>query len=168
MQECGISLGDASGYRAARDPVPSGAASVPDRAQGVRKVPSQAEIESAQRTLGGTHKAVLSLLALLALNLFLGDFDEPSPPPDPQATTAAVGLALAAILLRRFASSPIIRPSSAVFLSVGALVSAAGLGVLGTLLALETGSAETGLLFTLAGFIFALRIPRPLGVPGAG
>ncbi|MDE0886313.1 MAG: hypothetical protein OSB70_12370 [Myxococcota bacterium] len=129
---------------------------------------TEAEIESAQRTLRGMHKAVLSLLTLLALNLFLGEFDEPSPPPDPQATTAAVGLALAAILLRRFASSPTIRPSSAVFLSVGALFSAAALGVLGTLLALESGSAETGLLFTLAGLIFALRVPRPFGARGPG
>ena len=124
---------------------------------------TETEIERGRRILRGTHRSVLFLLALSASILFLGTFDAPSPPPDPSATSAAIALALAAIILRRFASSSVIRVRNAFFLSLGALVSAAGLGILGALLAFETGSADTGLLFTLAGLIFALRSPRPFG-----
>lgn len=119
----------------------------------------EAPAPDAARGLQITHRGVLILLALTGTGLLLGDFDAPPPAPDPGVTTAGIGLALAAIALRRFASSPALAPTTAVFLSLGALVSAAGLGLLGVLIALQTDSRETGLFFTLAGLIFALRRP---------
>jgi hypothetical protein len=126
---------------------------------------SEAPAPDAARGLQITHRCVLILLALTGTGLLLGDFDAPPPAPDPGATTAGIGLALAAIALRRFASSPALAPTTAVFLSLGALVSAAGLGLLGVLIALQTDSRETGLFFTLAGLIFALRRPAPATPP---
>ena len=79
----------------------------------------------------------------------------------PDHESAAVALALVAIVLRRFAASPVARPGTARFLALGSLLASAGLGLLGAGLAFETGARETGLLFTLAGLIFALRVPRP-------
>ena len=117
------------------------------------------EAPDAERALQVTHRGVLILLVLMGSGLLLGDFDAPPPAPDPGVTTAGIGLALAAIALRRFASAPTLAPTMAVFLSLGALVSAAGLGLLGVLIALQTDSRETGLFFTLAGLIFALRRP---------
>ncbi len=50
-------------------------------------------------------------------------------------------------------------------LLVVSLLGAASLGVLGTVEALLHGGTQTGLLFTLAGLIFALRGPGQLGQP---
>jgi hypothetical protein len=115
--------------------------------------------------LRNAHRGVLALLVACGVAIGWADLPAPPPAPDPWTTTAGVGLALAAIVLRRFASSPIVRPSSATFLALGALFSSAGLGLLGARIAFQTDSDETGLLFTLAGLIFALRVPRPAAPP---
>ena len=116
--------------------------------------------------LVNARRGVLVLLLTVGAVLLFGDFDAPAPARDPEATTAGIALALAAIALRRIASSPTLRPKTAAFLALGALVSAAGLGPLGLGVALQTDSREAGLLFTLAGLIFALRAPSPAAPPG--
>lgn len=110
--------------------------------------------------LPGARRGVLALLAAAGLAIAFGDFQTEPPPPDPLATTFAVSLALGAIVLRRFASSPMINPGTAGLLAGASLACAGGLGLLGLGVALAKDSSETGLLFTLAGLIFALR-PAP-------
>ena len=111
--------------------------------------------------LRNTHRGVLLLLVICGFAIGVAGEAGPSTPPHPWATTAAVGLALVAIVLRRFASSPVASQETTTRLAVGALVASGGLGLLGTAIAFQAGSREAGLLFTLAGLIFALRVPRP-------
>jgi hypothetical protein len=106
------------------------------------------------------------LLAAAGGAIALADLNAPAPDPEPHTTGAGLALALAAILLRRFASSAAIRPEKALWLAVSSLIAAGCLGLLGGYVAVQTGSSETGLLLTLAGFIFALRVPRPVSPHG--
>ena len=110
--------------------------------------------------LPGARRAVLALLAATGLAIAFGGFQTEPPPPDPLATTLAVSLALGAIVLRRFASSAVISAGTAGRLAAASLACAGGLGLLGLGVAFAKDSSETGLLFALAGFIFALR-PAP-------
>jgi hypothetical protein len=122
----------------------------------------KSEAPAAGHVLRNTHRSVLILLAAAGGAIALGDLDAPAPDPEPHTTGAGLALALAAILLRRFASSATIHPGKALWLALASLIAAGCLGLLGGYVALQTGSSETGLLFTLAGFIFALRVPRPV------
>jgi len=125
-------------------------------------MPLQSESPMGEHILRNAHRIVLSLLVAVGGAIALGDLNAPTPDPEPKTTAAGLALALAAILLRRFASSAGIRPEKALWLALASLVSAGGLGLLGGYVALQTDSSETGLLLTLAGFIFALRVPRPV------
>jgi hypothetical protein len=106
-----------------------------------------------------THRSVLVLLALCALMIFARGFGGEEPPPDRLITVWAVGLALVGILLRRAGTSPQIQPRTALMFGLAGLVSSAALGLLGAYLAWTQGAAQTGLVYTLAGGIFALRAP---------
>ena len=124
-------------------------------------MPSEPSPSDPLPVLRNTHRGVLLLLGVCGVAIGVAGGSGPTPPPNPWTTTAAVGLALVAIVSRRFASSPVASPATTTFLAVGALLASAGLGLLGAAIAFQTGSRETGLLFTLAGLIFALRVPRP-------
>ena len=141
--------------------------SVPAYVPGSQTMSLESQTEFSLRALRNTHRGVLILLGSMAALILLNDFGGQPPPPDPYGTSAAIALALVSIVLRRFASSSAVRPSTAISLALGALFAAAGLGLLGAYEALQSESSETGLLFVLAGFIFALRAPRP-GAPEEG
>ena len=125
-------------------------------------MPLQSESPMGAHILRNAHRIVLSLLVAVGGAIALGDLNAPTPDPEPKTTAAGLAIALSAILLRRFASKAGVRPEKALWLALASLVSAGCLGLLGGYVALQTGSSETGLLLTLAGFIFALRVPRPV------
>jgi hypothetical protein len=116
--------------------------------------PSPAPLNGA---LGRSRISVLVLLGLCVVAIVAGGTEGEEPPPDRLLSSIGVGLGLCAIVLRRFAGSPAIALRSAVFLSLGSLLASAGLGALGVFMAFDRAAPETGLLFVLAGVIFALR-----------
>jgi drug/metabolite transporter (DMT)-like permease len=120
----------------------------------------QPSAEPLRLALRRTHRSVLGLLAVCAVVILAGGTSGEEPPPDRVMTVGAVVLALLGIMLRRASSSPRIQPRSALILAVAALLTCGGLGLLAVLLAWTEGASETALIYTLAGFIFALRPPQ--------
>lgn len=108
-----------------------------------------------------TRRSVFVLLACSAGAIVLGGFAGDEPPPDAVTTTAAIGLGLGTIVLRQLGGSPVIGARTRMFLLVGSLVCAGALGLLGVFVAWSAGGARTGILFTLAGVIFAARPHAP-------
>ncbi len=106
------------------------------------------------------HWAALCLLGVCAGLILIAPSAEKQPPPDRLITTLSVGSALVAIVSRRLGSSPRITGRSARRWLIAALLAASCLGLLGTFEALYHGGTQTGLLFTLAGLIFAVRRPQ--------
>jgi hypothetical protein len=106
------------------------------------------------------HWAALCLLAICAGLILIAPSAEKQPPPDRLITTLCVSLALLTIVSRRLGASPRIASRAATLWLVGALLAAICLGLLGTFEALYRGGTQTGLLFTLAGLIFAARRPQ--------
>ncbi|MDG2052134.1 MAG: hypothetical protein P8M78_18435 [Myxococcota bacterium] len=117
--------------------------------------------DALQRSLQRAHRSVLVLLAACAAWILLQGFGPEESPPDRGWTTLGVVLGLGCVLFRRLGASPIRAPRTAFFLSLAALILAAALGLLGSWIAVTPGASRTGLLFTLAGFIFSLRPSRP-------
>lgn len=113
-----------------------------------------------ERAMRSTRLSVLGGLAVCALLILTHGFEGEEPPPDRLMATAAVLLALGSVVLRRIGSSPAMRPQTAIFLHLGALMMCGALGLLGVYLAYGLASPQSGILFTLAGVIFALR-PTP-------
>jgi hypothetical protein len=120
----------------------------------------QPDIEPLRLALRRTHRSVLGLLAVCALVILAGGMSGEEPPPDRVMTVWAVGLALLGIVLRRISTSPRIQLRSALFFAVSSLLTCASLGLLAVWLAWTQGAAETALIYTLAGVIFALRPPE--------
>lgn len=120
----------------------------------------QPSAEPLRLALRRTHRSVLGLLAVCAVVILAGGTSGEEPPPDRVMTVGAVVLALLGIMLRRASSSPRIQPRSALILAVAALLTWGGLGLLAVWLAWTEGASETALIYTLAGFIFALRPPQ--------
>jgi len=113
------------------------------------------------RAVRPTHRSVLALLGCCAIVTLLQGFPDEEPPPDRWVATVGVGLGLGSIVLRRLGASPVIRARSAALLLAASLVLAGGLGLLGAWTAWRDDATRTGLLFTLAGLIFALRPIAP-------
>jgi len=105
---------------------------------------------------------VLALLVACAAAIASSGFADQEPPPARWVSVAGVGLGLGTILLRRLGASPATGPERASFLTAGALVLCGALGVLGVWLAYGQGSPRSGMLFTLAGAVFAARPAKPL------
>ena len=119
------------------------------------------ETAALQQLLRKLHRAVLILLGACALWIVFQGFNDPPSPPDQWILTLGVGLGLGTVILRRVGSSPKRPPQTALFLLMGALLLAGSLGLFGSWIAWSTGATQTGLLFTLAGLIFAIRPSRP-------
>jgi len=115
-----------------------------------------ADLLGALRT---THRSVLALLLVCALVIVSQGLEGDEPPPDRIFATLGIALGLLTIVLRRLGASPVISLRSGALLSLGGLVSAACLGGLGVYMATARNGAETGLLLTAAGLIFAIRPP---------
>jgi hypothetical protein len=116
-------------------------------------------IEPLARWLRLAHRGVLGLLIGCALGIVARGFGGEEPPPDRVATSAAVGLALGCIVLRRLAASPVIRTRTAHIVALACLALAAALGPLGIALALSHDAPRSGLVYCVAGLIFSLRRP---------
>jgi hypothetical protein len=119
------------------------------------------ELAPTLQSMRRTQRIVLGWLAACTLLIVAHGFEGDEPAPDRVIATAGVLLALAAIVLRRVASSPTILARTALALRLGGLLACGALGVLGLYVAYGLDSPESGILFTLAGVIFALR-PSPL------
>lgn len=121
----------------------------------------QPDPEPLRQAVRRTHRSVLALLALCALMTLVRGFAGDEPPPDRITTAWALGLALFGILARRAATSPQLGPRLIVGFGLASLLASAALGLLGVYLAWTQDAVQTGLVYTLAGVIFALRPPPP-------
>jgi hypothetical protein len=122
-----------------------------------RRVPDPSPLEAGLRR---THRSVLFLLASCAVAIVLHGFAGDEPAPNRWLTTAGVGLGLGTVVTRRLGGSPVMALRSRFFFLLAALVFSAVLGLLGAWIAWATDGPETGLLFTVAGAIFAIRPAR--------
>lgn len=117
----------------------------------------------AQPSLQGPRRFALVILTLLGLFSASRGL-EADPGPDRLMAAGAVTLAAAAVVLRRIAQAPSIKDPSAEIFGRAALGASVGLGLLGAWAAWRHGAGQTGLLFVLAGVLFAIR---PLRRPSA-
>jgi hypothetical protein len=121
------------------------------------------------RALRGVHRSVLFTLGVCAAVIFwTADpaSDGAQAPPQRLLATLAAGLGAGSILTRRRQTAPHGNPRSEVTLSVVSLLCAAAVGLLGVAVAGTGGPRTTGLVYVLAGTLFALRPPRTVaGAP---
>jgi hypothetical protein len=129
--------------------------------------PEAPEIPPAEQTMHLTRRIVLALLAVCAVLIVVHGFAGEEPPPDREVATLGVLLALGSIVLRRVGGSPVIKPRTAFLLGMIGLLACGVLGLLGVYLAYSFDSPESGILFTLAGVIFALRPSQPISASRA-
>jgi CDP-diglyceride synthetase len=106
---------------------------------------------------------VLALIAACAVAAAVAPAADAERAPDPEITTAAVGLAVATIVSRRASTSPVIRPRTAFVLLLCAFGFAFALSLLGAFVAQAEGDKQLGLVFAFAAAIFCLRPPAPVG-----
>lgn len=116
-----------------------------------------------ERATRASHRAVLTLVAACALVSALWDGVDPEPAPDPFFTSLAVGLAVGTVLLRRAGTSPAVSDQTSSMFVICSHALAAGLGLLGAFIAIAHGARQTGIVFALAGGLFCLRRPTPIG-----
>jgi hypothetical protein len=126
-------------------------------------IPSIDTLDTLEAALKRTRWSVLGLLACCVGIILLRGFAIPDPPPDRWLTSVAVFLALGTIVLSRIAAAPGVDPRRAIWLLLSSLVVSAAIGVLGVFVAWEGGASRTGILFALAGVIFAIRPTRAVG-----
>jgi len=113
------------------------------------------------QSLRRVHRGVQGILLVCALVIASAGLSEPPAHDgiDRIYSIAALGLAAGSILLRRSAISRGNEPRLAVSRSLGSLILAAGLGLLGVVVAMREGAGSIGLLYTLAGGFLSLRPP---------
>ena len=115
------------------------------------------------RALRGVHRSVLFTLGVCAAVIFWTADparDGTAAPQQRLLATLAAALGAASILTRRRQTAPHGDPRSEVALSIVSLLCAAAVGLLGVALAGTGGPRTTGLVYVLAGTLFALRPPR--------
>jgi hypothetical protein len=117
------------------------------------------------RALRRAYLSTLLGLAGCAVVSFLQPGESEATPPPTLYTLTAVALSAATIVSRQLATSPRFPPRARVILSLAALGLASSIGLLGTYMAVATGSRQAGLLFILAAAIFSLRPPPPAMPP---
>ncbi len=128
-------------------------------AQSEDQSPPSAALGTALRN---THRAVLALIAVCLLVSLTAEAPADEPPPDRTLTLIALCVAAMAIVLRRLSTSPVLSPRTGLFLSLGALLACAGVALAGAYAAVSLAATQTGVAFSLAGGIFALRRPEVL------
>lgn len=111
------------------------------------------------------HRSILFLLAVCAAVIFTQQAADPEPPPDRAYTTTAVVLAAVAVVSGLFATSPVAGLRLRVGLILLRYLAAAGVGVVGVLMAADQGALRTALAFAAGGLILALRPPPSLRPP---
>jgi peptidoglycan/LPS O-acetylase OafA/YrhL len=116
------------------------------------------------RALRRSRAAVLVMALLCGVVIALQP-GGPEPPPDPRLTPFAVVLAVVAILARRFGSAPRMGARGRVALTLTAYVCAAGLALLGVVVAVHGEARGMGLAFAAAAAIFCLPPPPRIGPP---
>jgi hypothetical protein len=117
-----------------------------------------AGLDRALRRLHWSALATVAACALVALLQPGGD----EPPPDRTLATAGIALAVATILARMFASSPVMRPRPRFVLVLVHLLCALALGFLGAYLAVSLDEKRVGAGFAVGGGILCLRPPPRL------
>jgi hypothetical protein len=121
----------------------------------VSQGPVQAsQIEAALRRV---HFGVLGIFAVCALVIAASAETGPTPAPPPRFPIAAVGLALASVFARQAAAAA--RSRARVYLALASLLLAAGIGIVGVVLAIQGGPRGTALAYVLGGAILCLRPP---------
>lgn len=126
------------------------------------EAPGLAGLDRALRRLHWSALATLAACVLVALLQPGGD----EPAPDRTLATVGVALAVATILARMFASSPVMRPRPRFVLVLAHLLCALALGLLGAYLAVALDEKRVGLGFALGGGILCLRPPPRLAPDG--
>lgn len=113
--------------------------------------------EPLRAALKTAHRSVIALLVVCLVVIVSQGIEGDEPAPDRTLATLGIGLGLLTIVFRRIAAAPRVPLQTGLFLSLAALVTSAALGGLGVFIAAAEGGPETGLLFTVAGLIFAMR-----------
>ena len=115
------------------------------------------------RSVRIAHRTVLAMIVVCGVISWVQPHPAEEPAPDPLATTAAVALALAVILLRGSARSRVLEARSRLVLLLSAYACGFALALVGALLALTASQPRTGLAFALGAGILCMRPPGPLG-----
>ncbi len=116
------------------------------------------------RALRRAHRSILVALAMCAIVIF-SQGESGDAPPERAHALVAVGLALATIVSRRFATSPAMGIRSQVTLFLTSFACALAIGVVGVVITAAGGERQTGLIFVMAAAIFSLRPPPKLVRP---
>ena len=120
--------------------------------------PDPAPIDLALRR---AHRSILVALAMCAIVIFTQG-ESGDAPPERAHAVVALGLALATIVSRRFATSPAMGIRSRVTLVLTSFGCALAIGVVGVVITAAGGERQTGLVFVMAAAIFSLRPPPKL------
>jgi hypothetical protein len=128
--------------------------------------PGSADPTPVNDALRRLHRSAIASLALCAAGIGITAFMGPEPDPGRELGRAyswsALALAAVAILARRTGTSAVRSVRRYVYGALVSMVAAAGLGMLGMLVALRESQSSTGLLYVLAGALLVLRPPAPL------
>ncbi len=124
--------------------------------------PDPAPVNTALRRL---HRSTVASLFLCAVGIGIASFTQEGSPRDEVGgmySWVALALAATAILTRRSGAAATGSLRGFIYASLVSMMAAAGLGILGMLVALIESQNTIGLLYTLAGALLALRPPTPL------
>jgi hypothetical protein len=125
--------------------------------------PDPAPVNDALRRL---HRGAIASLALCAAGIGIAALAGSEPEPDREVGRAyswgALALAAIAILTRRAGGGRAPSLRRFVYTALASLIAAAGLGILGMLVALRESQSTVGLLYVLAGALLVLRPPPVL------
>ena len=126
-----------------------------------------APIAEGAGTLRTAHRASLAALAVCALVIAAGAGESQVDVPGRSYTVAALALAALSIGGRLIANAPKTASHTSVRLLLASLALAVGIGVVGLLVSLEEGLWKTGLFYTLAGGMLAMRPPTAVARPAS-
>ena len=124
--------------------------------------PDPAPVNTALRRL---HRSTIASLFLCAVGIGIASFTHEASPRDEVGgmySWVALALAATAILTRRSTAAASGSLRGFIYASLISMVAAAGLGILGMLVAMVESQHSIGLLYTLAGALLVLRPPTPL------
>ena len=124
--------------------------------------PDPAPVNTALRRL---HRSTIASLFLCAVGIGIASFTHEASPRDEVGgmySWVALALAATAILTRRSTAAASGSLRGFIYASLISMVAAAGLGILGMLVAMVESQHSIGLLYTLAGTLLVLRPPTPL------